>query len=505
MNIFSCLDRAADRFPDRTGTYRGTEAVASFAAIRCRALALAGALAARWPAGERVAIVSENDPDLVPLLFGLWGAGLAAVPVNAKLHPREVAAIVADSGAVAVMASPALATALAGADLDEPLPPLWTIGSEAYGALFAGAPAGRAATVDPDAVAWLFYTSGTTGRSKGAMLSHRNLLAMATAHLADLDDPDEGTCLVHAAPMSHGSGLYMLPYMARGAAQVVPASSGFDAGEFLDLCDGHRGCAAFLAPTMVQRIRREAETRGRAPRHLRSVTYGGGPMYVEELKKAQAVFGPVFSQLYGQGEAPMTITGMSRRDHADAPDAVLGSVGWVRSGVEMRVVGEDGLPLPADGIGEVVCRGDVVMLGYWRNPEATAGALRDGWLYTGDVGSLDATGCLTLRDRSKDVVISGGTNIYPREVEEVLLTHPAVDEVCVIGTPDPDWGEVVVAFVVPAPGAAPSPAELDAHCLTQLARFKRPKAYRFVPDLPKSSYGKVLKRELRTRCAADPA
>jgi fatty-acyl-CoA synthase len=225
------------------------------------------------------------------------------------------------------------------------------------------------------------------------------------------------------------------------------------------------------------------------------VVYGGGPMYVDSLKKAMAAFGPIFVQLYGQGEAPMTITGLRRADHIDADDDSLGSVGYARSGVDVAVLAADGSPAAIDEIGEIVCRGDVVMSGYWKNSDATASTLKDGWLHTGDMGSFDARGFLTLRDRSKDVVISGGSNIYPREVEEVLIEHPLVSEACVVGAPDEEWGEVVVAFIV---GSA-SQAELDAHILERIARFKRPKRYEFVDGIPKNSYGKVLKRELRAR------
>ena len=345
---------------------------------------------------------------------------------------------------------------------------------------------------DPAALAWLFYTSGTTGRSKGAMLSHRNLMAMTVSHLADFDDPDENCSLIHGAPMSHGSGLYIAPYVLRGARQVIPESAAFEPDEFLDLCDHHPGCSSFLAPTMVARLVATGRPR---PQNLRTVVYGGGPMYVDSLKKAMAAFGPIFVQLYGQGEAPMTITGLRRADHVDADDATLGSVGYARSGVDVAVLGEDGAPAGVDEIGEIVCRGDVVMSGYWNNPDATAATLQHGWLHTGDMGSFDARGFLTLRDRVKDVVISGGSNIYPREVEEVLIEHPDVSEACVVGAPDEEWGEVVVAFIV---GTA-AEGDLDAHLLERIARFKRPKRYLYVDELPKNSYGKVLKRELRER------
>jgi fatty-acyl-CoA synthase len=220
-------------------------------------------------------------------------------------------------------------------------------------------------------------------------------------------------------------------------------------------------------------------------------------MYVESLKRATAAFGPVFAQIYGQGEAPMTITALRRGDHQSADDAVLGSVGYPRSGVQVAVLREDGTPAASGEVGEIVCRGDVVMSGYWNQPGATRETLRNGWLHTGDLGSFDAAGYLTLRDRSKDVVISGGANIYPREVEEALLEHPGVSEACVVGAPDAEWGEVVVAFIV---GAA-DPVELDAHLLQRIARFKRPRRYVFTDQLPKNSYGKVLKRELRSRLA----
>ena len=483
MSLFSLLDQAAARYPDRGAVYLGTEQVSTWAELRRRALGLASAIRAAFEPGTRVAVATENCPEIVELMFGIWAAECVFVPLNYKLHPREMADILADSGADVVFASAKIGAAL------QPIPTITVIGSDSYVALRDSDP-WEPADIDPDALAWLFYTSGTTGRSKGAMLSHRNLMAMTVSHLADFDDPDTDCSLVHGAPMSHGSGMYVMPYVLRGARQVIPASGAFDPGEFLDLCGHHPGTAAFLAPTMVQRL---VQTGRPCPRNLRTVVYGGGPMYVESLKSAMDAFGPIFVQLYGQGEAPMTITGLRRADHVGADDAVLGSVGYPRSGVEVAVLRADGSRADVDEIGEIACRGDVVMAGYWNNPDATASTLVNGWLHTGDMGSFDDRGYLTLRDRSKDVVISGGSNIYPREVEEVLLTHPRVEEACVVGAPDPDWGEVVVAFVVGSAG----PDELDVHLLERIARFKRPKRYVFVDELPKSSYGKVLKRELR--------
>ena len=486
MNLFALLDQAAARFGDRGAVYRGEHQQLTWAQLRDRALRLAGSLRGLGP-GARVAVASENSPEIVELMFAVWAAECVYLPINYKLHPREMQQILDDAGAAVVFASPRIATDLTPATET----PLEVIGSQAYQARLAAEPV-KPPSTEPAELAWLFYTSGTTGRSKGAMLSHRNLMAMTVAHLADFDSPDEDCSLVHGAPMSHGSGLYIPPYVLRGARQVIPASAGFEPEEFLDLCDRHPGCSAFLAPTMVARL---VQTGRPCPRNLRTIVYGGGPMYVESLKKAMAAFGPVFVQLYGQGEAPMTITGLRRSDHVGADDATLGSVGYARSGVDVAVLRNDGSAAAIGEIGEIVCRGDVVMSGYWRNPEATAATLQHGWLHTGDMGSFDERGFVTLRDRSKDVVISGGSNIYPREVEEALLEHPDVVEAGVVGARDEEWGEIVVAFIV---GEA-KPAELDAHLLNRIARFKRPKRYEYIDELPKNSYGKVLKRSLRER------
>ncbi|ORB06707.1 AMP-dependent synthetase [Mycobacterium mantenii] len=489
MNLFAMLDQAANRFPDCGAVYLGDRCVCTWVELRDRALRLAASIRQQHGEGARIAIATHNRPEIIELMFAIWAAECVVVPINYKLHPREMAQILEDAGAAQVFASSAI-----GAEL-VPITtaPMETVDSQGYSRRFTVTPSAPPRT-DPSALAWLFYTSGTTGRSKGAMLSHRNLTAMTVAHLADIDAPDQDCSLVHAAPMSHGSGLYILPYVLRAARQVLPASGAFDPDEFLDLCGHHPGVSAFLAPTMVQRL---VDTGRGRPANLQLIVYGGGPMYVESLRTAITAFGPIFAQIYGQGESPMTITGLRCADHESDDDAILGSVGYARSGMEVAVLRADGDPAPVSEIGEIVCRGDAVMSGYWRNPDATRATLKGGWLYTGDMGSFDARGFLTLRDRSKDVVISGGSNIYPREVEEVLLEHPDVAEACVVGTPDAEWGEVVVAFIV----GAVDPAELDAHLLRRIARFKRPKRYEFVDELPKNSYGKVLKRELRATLA----
>jgi fatty-acyl-CoA synthase len=485
LNLFALLDQAASRYPDRGAVFEGKRCLCTWRELRDRALRLATSVRQTGGPGARIAIASENLPEIVELMFAIWAAECVVVPINCKLHPREMAQILSDAGASQVFASPNIAPQLTSvADV-----PIETVGTEAYSQRLTAWPATSPST-DPSTLAWLFYTSGTTGRSKGAMLSHRSLMAMTVAYLADIDAPDENCSLVHGAPMSHGSGLYIAPYVLRGARQVVPESGGFDPAEFLDLCEHHPGSSAFLAPTMVQRLVQTGRDR---PTNLRTIVYGGGPMYLDSLKKAIGVLGSIFAQIYGQGESPMTITGLRRADHDSGDDAILRSVGYARSGMDVAVLREDGTRTDTGEIGEIVCRGDAVMSGYWNNSDATCETLKNGWLYTGDMGSFDERGYLTLRDRSKDVVISGGSNVYPREVEEVLLEHPGVSEAAVVGEPDAEWGEVVVAFIV----GAVEPAALDAHLLERIARFKRPRRYLFVDTLPKNSYGKVLKRELR--------
>ena len=500
MNIFSLLERTTRQWPDAGAVYHGAACRQTWAELHRRSLALGHTLDTTVPPHSRVAIASANCPQYLELMFGTWGAQHAVVPINYKLHAREMAQIITDADPAVIFASSDLAIGLY-----EAMELAWhariiVIGSPAYEAVFSG-PLMTPRVTAPDTLAWLFYTSGTTGRSKGAMLSQRNLMALTVSHLADVEQLDEHCSQIHAAPMSHGSGMYIPAYVACGARQIIPASGGFDPDEFLHLCDEHPGVGAFLAPTMVQRLRLALPAGATPPQGLRSIVYGGGPMYVQELKQSMAALGQVFVQIYGQGESPMTITWLRREDHARQDDAVLGSVGVPRTGVEVRVVDEHGADVPVGEIGEIIVRGDVVMSGYWRNPSGTAEALREGWLYTGDMGARDSHGYITLRDRSKDVVISGGSNIYPREVEEALLTHPAVSEVSVVGQADEEWGEVVIAFVVPMPGMTLETTDLDAHCLERIARFKRPKRYVMLESLPKNSYGKVLKRSLRDMLA----
>lgn len=506
MNQATVLAQVARSFADRPALSLGTEPLCDYAGFADRVARLAGGLEdLGLQDGDRVALVMKNCPAFWESLYAIWHAGFAAVPVNAKLHPKEHAFILENSGSRVCLATPELAAELAPIRDEIPsLDHLLATDGPDYAALGAGKPAPLAETRPTD-LAWLFYTSGTTGRPKGAMLSHRNLNSMVMNYFGDVDTVLPDDSIVHAAPMSHGSGLYGLPHVAKAANTVVPVSGGFDVAETLALIERWPGTTFFFAPTMVTRLITAPNIDKADLANLKTIVYGGAPMYLEDVKRALSLLGPKLVQIYGQGEAPMTITGLPKHVFTDTDhpryEARIGSTGFPRTDVEVRVVNEDGAEMPVGEPGEVICRGDVVMEGYWNNPDATASALRDGWLWTGDVGAFDADGFLTLKDRSKDVIISGGTNIYPREVEEVLLRHPAVLEAAVIGRVHPDWGEEVVAFVRPHPGQTVSEEELNALCLDNIARFKRPKAYLLVDDLPKNNYGKILKTELRKLAA----
>jgi acyl-CoA synthetase (AMP-forming)/AMP-acid ligase II len=503
MNLSSGLAQIARRAPENPailwdggrlsyGEFEGQVSRIAGALMRCHGL----------KPGDRIGMALENCPEFLPVLYGIWRAGMTAIPMNAKLHPRELAWILGNAAAPLCIASPKQAQALGGI---AGVPEIVATGSADYVALLTGDPVTRVAS-RPEDPAWIFYTSGTTGRPKGAVLTHRNLTAQSLIYVADVDRVGPQDIRMHAAPMSHGSGIYAVPFVMMGAQNLVLGGS-FEPERVFEVLAGHANVSFFAAPTMVTRLINHPGAGAADVRGLKTLCYGGAAMYLADLKRALELFGPRLYQLYGQGEAPMTITHVTKAMHADLAmprrDEILASVGFPRTATEVAIVGDDWRELPHGETGEIALKSDCVMAGYLDNPEASAQALRDGWLRTGDVGVMDPLGFVTLRDRSKDLIISGGSNIYPREIEEVLLHADGVQETAVVGRPHAEWGEEVVAFVVPRPGVAPEETALDRLCLDNLARFKRPREYRFVSELPKNNYGKVLKTALRDQLAKE--
>ncbi len=498
MNLSMLLRTSALRLP-RAPAVSSDDVALSYGAFEDQVGRLANGLKSKLDLapGSRVGIGMENCGTYLVILYAIWRAGLVAVPMNSKLHAKEMSFILSNAQCRLCFASPEIADRLA--EIGGDLPPVEVVSGALPRRLVADTPITSVSSA-PDDEAWLFYTSGTTGRPKGAVLTHRNLLFMSHCYYADIDQVDERDVKIHAAPLSHGSGLYALPHIARGSHQIVLGGS-FDPDQIYALLAKHRNVTLFGAPTMVTRLVNHPAAGSAAVDNLRTLYFGGAPMYVEDLKQALELFGPRLTQIYGQGESPMTITSLPKHllGMDGVSDEVLASTGFARTGVEVKVVDDQGRTLPPGEIGEVITRSDCVMRGYWNNPEANAKALREGWLWTGDLGAMSADGYLILKDRSKDLIISGGSNIYPREIEEVLLTHPGVIECAVVSRPHKDWGEEVIAFVQIRPGHEVSDAALDETCLNNIARYKRPRAYYRLPALPKNSYGKILKTELRAR------
>jgi len=496
MNLANWLIRSGALTPDAPALFAGRDMVADYGSFARQAGQVAAGLRARGvQPGDRVAIFMKNTPEYLVVFYGIWMAGGVVVPINAKLHAREAAYIIADAGADLVFASRGMEEGLGT--------PVVTTPSAQFDALCAGPPVAQVTARGADDLAWLFYTSGTTGKPKGVMIGHGMMMSMALCYEAGVERVVASDTALYAAPLSHGAGIYNLMHVRAGARHVCPPSGGFDVAEVFDLAAHFGDVHMFAAPTMVQRMTQVAKAAGVTGQGLKTVVYAGGPMYNADIIEAVDHFGPVFVQVYGQGECPMGITVLPRDDVSDRqhPDwrTRLASVGVAQAAVEVRIGDAQGNPQPVGTHGEIMVRGATVMPGYWNNPKATAQTLVNGWLMTGDMGFMDAQGYVTMQDRSKDMIITGGSNVYPREVEEVLMQHPDVSEVSVIGRPHVEWGEEIVAFVV---GTAPD-AALNALCLENIARYKRPKLYVRVAELPKNNYGKVLKTVLRERLKED--
>lgn len=515
MDLSHILYRSAARAPQNTLWLSPDGSSVTYAEGAARVSALANAILTRVGQGSRVAILSNNRAEGLEAYFGTIAAGCAAVTMNPRGHAEDYLHAVSDSGASIVIVDGALAariepirSELAGVDYwvrfgDEET----EADFEDFEAWLADQPTTRPEiTIDPDDPAWLFYTSGTTGKPKGAIETHRNLLTMTQHFMLELG-PDLASTdvMLHLAPISHGSCSVALPHIAVGAANAFPESMSFDPTSVFRSIQSHGVTATMLAPTMIRMLLDSPDRGDFDLSTLKNIVYGAAPMPVADLKEALDVFGPVFVQFYGQAEAAATITCLPKSEHRVDGDEVtlkrLGSAGRETFNTRVRIVDAAGHALPAGEVGEIVVRGGLVMPGYWQRPEATAETIRDGWLFTGDAGYLDEGGYLFITDRIKDMIITGGSNVYAKEVEDVLLRHPAIAQVAVIGVPDPKWGDAVAAVVVTALGATVTEADVIDFARDNMASYKKPRYVWFADALPTSAYGKVLKRELRTQYA----
>jgi acyl-CoA synthetase (AMP-forming)/AMP-acid ligase II len=511
MNVGKLLTKSAQTYPDKLAIAHGPKRL-NYAQFNARSNRMANALyKLGLKQGDNVALLQYNYPEMLESMFACFKAGCGAVPINWRLHPKEFAFIMDHSQAKAAVLSPEFNEAIL--EVRDRIPnvrSLITLGKAEGELLDYEALLSRESNdfedtvVHPDDLAWLFYTSGTTGLPKGAMLTHRNLLAMTMNFYADICPgfgPDD--VILHAAPLSHGSGCYALPNVGKGAANIILESKSFDPELIFKTIQEYRVTNMFAAPTMIKLMVDSPAVDQYDHSSLKSLNYGGAPMLVEDLKQAMSKLGPCLVQLFGQAESPMTITYLPHQDHVQegSPEQMkrLSSAGMPRTDVEVKIFDPDENELPPGETGEIVTRSDLVMKGYWRNPEATADTIKNGWLHTGDMGYLDDGGYLFIMDRSKDMIISGGENIYPREIEEVLIKHPAVREVAVIGVPDTKWGEAIKAVVSLNAGESASEEALIHFCRDHIASYKKPKTVDFVNELPKNNYGKILKRELREK------
>ena len=501
-NLAGLLDGPARHCPEKGAVLVGERVLRTWAELGEAVARRAGGLRERHSIepGDAVALFAANHPLYLETLFAIWHAGAVAVPISSRLHAREAADIVERSHARLCFASDDVAAGLI-ADVGVPVPVFGEEDDAVLGRFEPVAASPRLPTDD----AWIFFTSGTTGKPKGARLSHANLWAMAAAYMADSATVEPRDSIVHVAALSHASGLMCLPWVSRGAAQVLPESGGFDADELFGLVAAGERSSFFVPPTLLRRLSAHPLAGELNPEKIGTILVGAAPVLPADLRDAVGVFGARVWNGYGQGESPCTITAHGKAAIAAAVVAgdedALRSVGVARVGLTVRTLDEAGNEVAPGEVGEVCVDGPTVMGGYLDMPEASAAALAGGWLHTGDLGYFDGEGRLTLVDRAKDVIITGGYNVYPREVEDVLDLDPAVAEVAVVGVADPEWGERIVAFVVTAPGAELDQAALDQRCLDAIARHKRPKEYHAIGELPRNAGGKVLKGELRDRAA----
>jgi fatty-acyl-CoA synthase len=511
MNLAYLVTQNARRHGGRVGFVWGEKSW-SWREIDQLVSRLAAALAARGiNKGDRILVHSKNCDEMFWSMFAAFRLGAVWVPTNFRLMPDEVAYLATASGAKAFLCHgdfPEHAKAVSGPEFT------WRIGEQGtFGeksvceaiAAHAGAAIENAA-VEYDDPCWFFFTSGTTGRSKAAVLTHGQMSFVVTNHLADLTPgTTEHDASLVVAPLSHGAGVHQLMQSARGAKTVLLPTERFDIDEAFRLIERHRVSNLFTVPTILKMMVEHPAADRYDHSSLRYVIYAGAPMYREDQKAALKKLGGVLVQYFGLGEVTGNITVLpgALHDPEDGPHARIGTCGFERTGMQVQIQDDNGRELKPFETGEICVIGPAVFAGYYDNPEANTKAFRDGWFRTGDLGHMDEEGFVYITGRASDMYISGGSNIYPREVEEKILTHPKIGEVAVLGVPDPVWGEVGVAVCVPREGAgAVTEAEMAGFLAPKVPRYKVPKRFFFWDALPKSGYGKIPKRLVRDELEA---
>lgn len=514
MNLANWVTQNARRLPDHPAILFG-DTKWTWAQFDARVGALAAGLAERGVGpGDKVLIHSKNSSEMFESLFATLRLGAIWVPTNFRITPDEVLymASVAQSRVFLCQCdfsehAAAVCEAVPQTDL------IWLEGTAPFvqdhrpfanelilkhlGKSVSNAPVGR------DTPCWFLFTSGTTGKPKAAILTHGQLAFVVNNHLADLlpgTTHEDGSLVV--APLSHGAGIHQLNMVARGATTVVLSSDRFDIDLAFELIEKHRLTNIFTVPTVLKMMVEHPSVDKWNHQSLRHVVYAGAPMYEVDKKRALEKLGPVLVQYYGLGEVTGNITVLPPSEHETAASASRPSTcGYERTGMQVSIQDDEGNELPSGVTGEVCVVGPAVFVGYYNNPEANTKAFRNGWFRTGDMGHMDKEGFIYLTGRSSDMYISGGSNIYPREIEEKILLHDDITEAAVLGLPDAHWGEIGVAVCVRKEGAELSESDLLEWMAARIARYKMPKHVYFWDALPKSGYGKVTKLLVRDELA----
>ncbi|MDB6181430.1 acyl-CoA synthetase [Paracoccus fistulariae] len=511
MNLATFLTQAARRDPEGIALVMGDRRW-NWAEFDARTDALAHALQHRFglQQGDRVMCQSQNCPEMMQAMFAVWRAGGVWVPANFRQTPEEVVYLTQSSGARILLCNAAFPDHAAACRADCPeLAAILSFDSAEFGPSVQEVTASamgqrpQVAAVDRDDPCWFFFTSGTTGRPKASVLTHGQMGFVVTNHLADLMPgltPQDASLVV--APLSHGAGVHQLTQVARGVKTILMPTERFDVATVWDLVRDWRVSTMFTVPTILKRLVEDPATATADTSSLRYVIYAGAPMYRVDQQNALNTLGKVLVQYFGLGECTGNITVLPAYLHQaeDGPEARIGTCGYARTGIEIQIQDDQGRELPPGQTGEICCIGPAVFAGYYQNPEANAKAFRNGWFRTGDLGHMDEAGFLFITGRESDMFISGGSNIYPREIEEKILTHPAINEVAVLGMPDPVWGEVGWAICVTS--APVEAGELAAFLDGKLSRYKMPKRFVFWEALPKSAYGKITKKMIRAELGA---